>query len=163
MLKKSGSGGRVVLVDKPGCFYYFGIFFVLIGLLVALTAFFMAPPETEVPMLDRVITVVVGILAAAGGAYFVFNTPRSKVVVENGGRILSVSRTGFQLRAHENYKRTEIDDIYVIDSDEQESAREYSLRMRLTNGEEIPLSINWFKDQSLLEENAAFLKRNLSL
>jgi hypothetical protein len=162
MLEKSGPPGRITIVDKPGCLYYFGLFFILIGLLSALTAFFLAPPETEVTTTDRAITVLVGLLAAVGGAYFVFNSPRSQIVVEESGKKILVSRRGFQLREHETFYSDEIDDIYVIESDESENAMSYSLRMRHVNGEEIPLSLNWFKDHSLLEENANSLKKALS-
>jgi hypothetical protein len=161
VLRKTDSRGNFILADKQGWTLYFGIFFILLGLMAAAAAVIASPPETEVTAADRVVTAAVGLLAAAGGVYFVIYSPRSHVHVSVDRQILMISRTGFQLKEHESFNTGEIDDVYVIASDDHDRASAYSLRMRLIDGSEVPLTLNWFKDRESLEENARLLKQNI--
>lgn len=163
MLTKTGPHGRLILVEKPGCFYHFGLFFIFIGLLAAGSTLLVSPLNTEISVSDRWITAAVGLLAAAGGAYFFVNTPRSQIEVTEDGKKLTVSRTSFQFREHESFIAADIDDVYVVNSGEPGPAQSYSLGMRLRNGKEIPLSVNLSSDRELLEENARLLKKHLFL
>jgi hypothetical protein len=137
---------------------YFGIFFVVIGFLAAVTAVFAAPVETEVTGVDRVVTVVVGLLAAGGGAYFFLNSPRSQIDVSEDYKTIHINRTGFQLKEQESIRSEDIKDVFIVESDEPQRARAYSLRFLLHDGTEIPLTMNWFRDRQTLEENARYLR-----
>ena len=90
--------GRLILEDSPGCFWLFGLFFLLLGSLPIAGLFGLFAEPWKVRGWEAPAAVLLGLAAVAAGLYVVYTSPRTRVIFDVTRGRVSVSRRGLLRR-----------------------------------------------------------------
>ena len=82
----------LTLTDSPGCFWFFGFFFCLVGGAAFIAA--ISSGFQEHSLGQTLITAALGLAAIGAGIYIIYNAPASRVVISRSRNLLTVSQRG---------------------------------------------------------------------
>jgi len=99
-----------------------------------------------------------GIVGAATGIYLIYQAPSSRVHLRFADRSLSISRRGLLRRQYETYALGAIQAAYIVQGKDIDGDPVFTLRMRLKDGREIPLTFLWLH----AKDNLAAILEQLS-
>lgn len=150
--------GRLILEDSPGCFWLFGLFFLLLGSLpiAGLLGLFAEP--WKVRGWQAPAAVLMGLAAVAAGVYVVYTSPRSRVSFDVTRGQVSVARRGLLRREGQRFGLDELRAVEVVEDADGEGDPVYTVRMRLTRGEPCELSSLWIPNRRHCEERVAEIR-----
>jgi hypothetical protein len=145
----------LTLADSPGCFWFFGCFFCLVGGAAVIAALTNGLQEHSLE--QTLITAALGLAAIGAGIYIIYNAPASRVVISRRRNLLTVSQRGLLRRQEQSYSLSSIHCVYLLESEDTDGDPVYKISMRLADGQELPLSHLWLHNSVQLEGSLARL------
>ena len=139
----------LTLTDSPGCFWFFGFFFCLVGGAAIIAAISSGLQGHSLG--QTLITAFLGLAAIGAGIYIIYNAPASRVVISRTRNLLTVSHRGLLRREEQSYSLSSIQCVYLLESEDVDGDPVYKLSMQLADGQELPLSHLWLHNSAQLE------------
>jgi hypothetical protein len=149
----------LTLADSPGCFWFFGFFFCLVGGAAIIAAISSGLQEHSIG--QTLIIAALGLAAIGAGIYIIYNAPASRVMISRTRNLLTVSHRGLLRRQEQSYSLSSIQYVYLLESEDTDGDPVYKISMRLADGQELPLSHLWLHNSAQLEGGLARLSEYL--
>jgi hypothetical protein len=145
----------LTLADAPGCFWFLGGFFCLIGAAAVIAAISSGLQDHSLG--QTLITSFLGLAAIGAGIYIIYNAPASRIVISRTRNQVTVSHRGMLRRQEQNYSLSSIRCVYLLESEDTDGDPVYKISMQLADGQELPLSHLWLPNSAQLEGSLARL------
>ena len=153
---------NLVTKDPAGCFWIFGLFFVVVagafvvGLMCAFTNLH------ELNDLERAIAWFVSLAGISVGIWIIYTSP---VIVANFDKIdnmIKIKQRGFMKNEIEQHSFKEIKDVLLSESKDDEGDPIYVVEIQLISGKKVSLTKIWLRNkeelQKIIDEINNFLK-----
>jgi hypothetical protein len=145
----------LTLADSPGCFWFLGGFFCVIGGAAIIAAISSGIQEHSLG--QTLIAAALGMAAIGAGIYIIYNAPASRVVISRTRNLLTVSHRGLLRRQEQSYSLSSIQCVYLLESEDTDGNPVYKISMRVADGQELPRSHLWLHNSAQLEISLAHL------
>jgi hypothetical protein len=149
---------NLIVKDSSGCFWLFGLFFVVIAgtfVIGLMGAFYNL---NELSQLEQTAGWIVSLSGVAAGIWTIYSNPAIKSDFDKREDIVKINRKGFMKNENEQYPLKEIDDIVINESKDDEGDPIFSVEMKLNSGTTISLTKTWLRNKKDLEENIKQIK-----
>lgn len=149
---------NLIVKDSSGCFWLFGLFFVVIAgtfVIGLMGAFYNL---NELSQLEQTAGWIVSLSGVAAGIWIIYSNPAIKSDFDKREDIVKINRKGFMKNENEQYPLKEIDDIVINESKDDEGDPIFSVEMKLNSGTTISLTKTWLRNKKDLEENIKQIK-----
>lgn len=142
------------LTDPAGCFWLFGLFFLIVSeiFIAGLLGLFSNLDELSNPEKAAAWFVSVGVFSA--GLYFIYQNPGSAVHFDKINLTFKIIRSGLFKNVRETFNLLDIDKIYLNESTDTDGDPVYKLEVKLKTGESKPLSVLWINNKEYLQNTA---------
>jgi hypothetical protein len=134
---------EITIQDRPGCFWLFGLFFVLIGGIFVVGAAGLFSNLEEVSWPVRGLTFLLGMAAVGAGLYVIADAPRSLAVCDFQSHVFMVHQKGLLRRQTNIIPFDEIQAIFVEQSEDTDGGEIYRPALQLLDGQIVPVSQLW--------------------
>ena len=151
---KKSSPTHLTLADQPGCFWLFGLFFLLIGGVVVAGLLGLFTNLKEVSLPEKAFAWVLALSAIGVGAYIAYDSPGSRVSFDRQKGSVVIRRKGLMRKQTLQYSLLEVETIFLREGQDIDGDPVYRLTMRLRSGEEVELSWLWLHGKDKLEKVA---------
>ena len=154
-MRSSPNPDSLTLTDLPGCFWFLGGFFCVIGgaaILAAISGGLQVHAAGQ-----TLVTIVLGLAAIGAGIYIIYNAPASRVVISRTRNLITVSQRGLLRRQEQSYNLSNIQCVYLLESKDIDGDPVYKISLQLADGQELPLSHLWLHNSAQLESGLARL------
>jgi len=161
-MRMTESPQRLVLQDAPGCFWLFGLFFIVAGGLALLASLGLSAQEVRLTAWQTILGVGMALLALATGVGFILRSPGSRVILDAQARTLTITRRGLLGRQVEQYTWDEISAVERIVTGDIDGSPVYSLVLHLHNGQDARVTHLWLHDPDGLARNVTAIQQFLA-
>ena len=160
-MRVTDRGTTLVVEDTPGCLWIFGAWFV-VGGVIALLMPFVASNRDVVPGWGKVLAVLLGAVSAVVGVVAIRRSPTTRAEFDAAGNRVRVRiRTPFGQTRIEEAPLADIGVVQVLPGRDGDGAEQYSLRLLLRDGREIPLHAQPSYAKQSIERDAARIREYL--
>jgi len=134
---------NLVLKDSAGCFWMLGLFFVVIagtfviGLMGAFTNLY------ELNELERAGAWIVSLSGLAGGIWFIYTNPGTRLDFDKRGNMLTIQRRGLLRNKVEKYRLNNIEDVILIESKDIDGDPVYRVEIKIKYEKNVSLTELW--------------------
>lgn len=139
----NASDSQIILHDRPGCFWLFGMFFLTIGGIFVIGVLGLFNNLEEASIWVRLFTLVLGMAGMGAGAYIIDRSPRSQAVWDLSARRLTLIRTGLFSKEQSQYNFSEIDQYMVEQGEDSDGNQIYRPALQQIDGSRTPISLLW--------------------
>ena len=162
-MRVTDRGTSLVIQDTPGCLWLFGTWFVGGGL-VAIALPFVAGNRDDVPLWGKLAAFIMGLAAVAVGWTAMRRSPSTHTELDAAsgkGRVRS--RAPFGRTQVDEFDLEDIGVVQVLPSRDSEGTQQYSVRLLLNNGREIPLHVQPSPNKRSIEGVATRIREYLGV
>ena len=131
---------ELIIRETPGCLWIFGLFFAVVGGLLAYGALGGFVDFGSQPLLTLALAFVFGTVGIAAGIRLIYRAPITKVFIDRRNDEVFITRYGLFGRRDSFYRFDEIEQFCLIEERDDESNPIWSLGILLTGGETIKIS-----------------------
>jgi len=139
-MKITQTPNELTIQETPGCLWFFGLFFVIIGGILIYGTLGGFSNWNEVPAWQLVLAFFIAVSVVSGGVWVISGAPITKVVINRIEDSVSIIRYGFFGKRVEFYSFSEIKIFCLIEEIDTESEPIWYIGMTLQNGEKIKIS-----------------------
>jgi hypothetical protein len=125
---------RLYIKEAPGCLWFLGAFFILVGLPFVYGSLGGFENAHEVPMVARVLGVVLGLVAIGVGLWVIFRAPVTTLVADTISGTLTLTRRGPFRSKDDVYQVSEISKFVLIEETDSEGDPIWSLGVEFSDG-----------------------------
>jgi hypothetical protein len=149
---------NLIVKDSSGCFWLFGLFFVVIAGTFVIGLMGAFNNLNELSQLEQTAGWIVSLSGVAAGIWIIYSNPAIKSDFDKREDVVKINRKGFMKNENEQYPLKEIDDIVINESKDDEGDPIFSVEMKLNSGTTISLTKTWLRNKKDLEENIKQIK-----
>jgi hypothetical protein len=149
---------NLIVKDSSGCFWLFGLFFVVIAGTFVIGLMGAFNNLNELSQLEQTAGWIVSLSGVVAGIWIIYSNPAIKSDFDKREDVVKINRKGFMKNQSEQYPLKEIDDIVINESKDDEGDPIFSVEMKLNSGKTIPLTKTWLRNKKDLEENIKQIK-----
>jgi hypothetical protein len=146
------TSSELKLTDSAGCFWIFGLFFIIMGGIFISGLLGMFHNLDELSDWEKLGAWIISLGGFLAGVYFIYQNPGSGILFDKGNNKLSITRTGLFRNQKEEYGLNEIKDIVLTKSTDTDGDPVYRVEAELKTGKLIPLSILWLQNKEVMED-----------
>lgn len=142
---------EITIQDRPGCFWLFGLFFVLVGgiFVVGATGLFSNLEEVSLPV--RGLTFLMGMAGVGAGLYVIADAPRSRAVCDFQSHVFTVHQKGLLRGRTGIIPFDEIQTVFAEQSEDTDGGEIYRPALQLLDGRIVPVSQLWNHNRTEVE------------
>mgnify|MGYP003406527821 CR=1 FL=1 len=149
---------NLIVRDSAGCLWLFGLFFVLIAGTFVIGLMGAFNNLNELNQLEQAAAWIVSLSGVAAGIWIIYSNPAIKTDFDKREGVVKINKRGFMKNETENYPLTEIKDIIINESKDDDGDPIYSVDMNLNSGKITPLTKTWLRNKEELEKNIKQIK-----
>jgi hypothetical protein len=149
---------NLIVKDSSGCFWLFGLFFVVIAGTFVIGLMGAFNNLNELSQLEQTAAWIISLSGVAAGIWIIYSNPAIKTDFDKREDAVRISRRSFMKNENEQYPLKEIYDIVINESTDDEGLPIFSVDMKLNSGTSIPLTKTWLRNKKDLEENIKQIK-----
>jgi hypothetical protein len=149
---------NLIVKDSSGCFWLFGLFFVVIAGTFVIGLMGAFNNLNELGQLEQTAAWIISLSGVAAGIWIIYSNPAIKTDFDKREDAVRISRRSFMKNENEQYPLKEIYDIVINESTDDEGLPIFSVDMKLNSGTSIPLTKTWLRNKKDLEENIKQIK-----
>jgi hypothetical protein len=152
---------NLILKDSAGCFWMLGLFFVVIagtfviGLMGAFTNLY------ELNELERAGAWFVSLSVLAGGIWFIYTNPGTRLDFNKRENMLTIQRRGLMRNEVEKYRLNNIEDIIIIESEDTDGDPVYRVELKIKYEKSVRLTELWVHNKEGLQNTIDTIKEFL--
>jgi hypothetical protein len=151
------------LTDSAGCFWLFGLFFIIMGGIFILGLLGLFTNLHELSNLEKAAVWIVSLGGVSAGIYLIYQNPGSGILFDKHKNTLKIARSGLFRNQNEEYSFNEIRNIVLSQSTDTDGDPVYRIEAELKTGKLVELSSLWIHNRNALEELAGKIKVFLEL
>jgi hypothetical protein len=149
---------NLIVKDSSGCFWLFGLFFVVIAGTFVIGLMGAFNNLNELSQLEQTAAWIISLSGVAAGIWIIYSNPAIKTDFDKREDAVRINRRSFMKNENEQYPLKEIYDIVINESTDDEGLPIFSVDMKLNSGTSIPLTKTWLRNKKDLEENIKQIK-----
>jgi hypothetical protein len=149
---------KLIVKDSAGCLWLFGLFFVLIAGTFVIGLMGGFNNLNELNQLEQTAAWFISLAGVAAGIWIIYSNPAIKTDFDKREGVVKINKRGFMKNETENYPLTEIKDIIINESKDDDGDPIYSVDMNLNSGKITPLTKTWLRNKEELEKNIKQIK-----
>jgi hypothetical protein len=131
---------ELIIEETPGCLWFFGLFFALVGGVFVYGSLGGFTNRDEVSPAAFYLSFLMGAIAVVVGIWIIYRAPVTKVVVNRQTKKLIHTRYGLAGKQKNLYDFRQVKQFCLIEEVDDESNPIWSLGLKLSNGETIVIS-----------------------
>jgi hypothetical protein len=147
MMEIKSETNHLILRDNPGCFWFLGVFFTLIGSIVVLGTAGLFYNAGELSLLEKLFATLVGLSGVAAGLHTILRAPHSQVDFDLEQRIATIRRRRLFFAREIRLPFEEIYGFAVDESRDSSDSPVYRAAVIRGGGQVVPLSELWYHDR----------------
>lgn len=121
----------------------------------------VASRSGAIPVWQSLAGSSLGLCALGVGLWLIYQSPGTRVAINREERMLTLSRRGLLRRQVERHDLASVEHVYLLQSRDIDGDPVYSLRMMMSDGKEVPLTLLWLhgkeKLTAILEQIGQFI------
>lgn len=156
----------LIIRESPGCLWLFGLFFAFVGSVFVYGALGgLADYDRQSPWM-LALAFVIGAIGIGAGIWIIYRAPITQVVINRVENEVFITRYGLFGKQKTFYDFDEIEQFCLIEEQDSEGDKIWSLGMKLKNDETIKISSlpshdKRFKNNFVFQANE-FMQKQLS-
>ena len=162
-MRISREGGTITLRDRPGPYWFLGLFLLAGGVLSIAMLLGLATNAGELEPWERLSTLLVGVGVSAGALWYLRRSPATTVQLDLTRRLLTLVRTGLNGRHVRRIHFTELTSVELAEGKDSDGDPIWRPAVRLNNGEVVPVSELWSHDRKRILAGAAAVAESCRL
>jgi len=131
---------ELIIEEKPGCLWIFGLFFAVIGGVFVYGSLGGFTNRDEVSQFAIYLSFLLGAMGVAVGIWIIYRAPVTNIVVNRQTNSVTHTRIGLSGKKEKIYSFGQIKQFCLIEEKDSESDLIWSLGMELSSGETIKIS-----------------------
>ncbi len=139
-MKINQTENEIVIQETPGCLWFVGLFFVIIGGMLVWGTLGGFSNWNEVPFWQLVLAFFIAASLIAGGVWVISKAPVTKVVINRVEDTVLMTRWGFFGRRETAFSFDEIKRFCLVEEKDDEDIPIWYLGMKLTNNETVKIT-----------------------
>lgn len=140
------------LTDSAGCFWLFGLFFVIMGGIFILGLLGLFTNLHELSALEKIAAWIIAAGGFSAGVYFIYQNPGSGILFDKNTSTLKITRSGLFRNEIEEYSLNEIRNIVLSQSTDTDGDTVYRIEAELKTGKLVALSLLWMHNREVQEK-----------
>jgi hypothetical protein len=149
-MRAASTSGEITLTDSPYIFWLLGLFFCGLGFLALLAV--RTSLRQAGPLWEILLPAALGLAAIATGLGIIYAAPASHITLHPELGELTLRRRGLLQRITRRIAFADIESAYLVQGKDIDGGPVFTLRLMLTNGEEVPLTRLWIHNRAGLEQ-----------
>jgi hypothetical protein len=149
---------NLIVKDSAGCLWLFGLFFVVIAGTFVIGLMGAFNNLNELNQLEQTAAWIVSLAGVAAGIWVIYSNPAIKTDFDKREGVVKINKRGFMKNEIENYPLTEIIDIIINESTDDEGSPIFSVEINLMSGKKASITKVWLRNKEDLEKNIVKIK-----
>lgn len=147
------SQGKLVLKDKPGCFWVFYSFFLCFGLLFIYGLSGGFTNLNEITLWGKILAWIMAFSLVSVGIAQIHKSPGSTVTFDSTKGKVFINRAGLWNKSEIELPLSDIDEIFLEETGDIDGDPVHRMAIKLKSGESVPLSTLWLHNRESQEKN----------
>lgn len=139
-MKISQNENELIVQEKPGSLWIFGLFFAVIGGVFVYGSLGGFTNHSTVPLYAIVLSFLMGSVGVATGIWIIYRAPLTKVFINRRTKTVTLVRYGLAGKQENIYSFGEIKQFCLVEEMDDENSPIWSLGLELSGGETIVIS-----------------------
>ena len=154
----------MIIKEAPGCLWFLGIFFAVIGTFFVYGSLGGYSNWSEASWWVIVLHFLGGCCAIAAGYWIIYRAPVTKVVIDRGLETVSFKRRGISRRDERTFRFDQIKQFCLIEKPDFDNDYVWALGLEMNDGEIIQISslestVEGFKRNFVFQANEFIYKQ----
>jgi hypothetical protein len=149
---------NLIVKDSAGCLWLFGLFFVVIAGTFVIGLMGAFNNLNELNQLEQTAAWIVSLAGVVAGIWVIYSNPAIKTDFDKREGVVKIIKRGFMKNEIENYPLTEIIDIIINESTDDEGSPIFSVEIKLMSGKKASITKVWLRNKEDLEKNIVKIK-----
>jgi len=138
--------------DSAGCFWLFGLFFVLVAGSFVIGLMGAFNNLNELNQLEQAAAWVIALSGVAAGIWIIYSNPAIRVSFDKRENSVTIIRRSLMRNETENYPLNEIINIEIKESKDDEGDPIFSVEMKLKRERSVNLTKTWLCNKEDLQK-----------
>lgn len=147
--------------DSAGCFWLFGLFFVVVAGFFVIGLMGAFNNLSEITQIEQAAAWFISLAGVAAGIWIIYTNPAIKTDFDKGAGIVKINKRRFIKSENENYPLSDIKDVVIKESKDDEGDPIFSVEMILFNNKTATITKTWLRDKEELERISKQIKNFL--
>lgn len=147
-------GQQLTISETPGCLWFLGAFFMLVGAAFIYGASGGYSNYADVPRYALILHFIGGTVALVVGVSLIFMAPMTRITIDRVTKTLHLKRRGFVDRIDRYYRFDEITDFCVIEGRDTDGDPIWSLSIDFSDGSDMKISAIESHDETKIRDIA---------
>lgn len=147
--------------DSAGCFWVFGLFFVVVAGFFVIGLMGAFNNLSEITKIEQAAAWFISLAGVAAGIWIIYTNPAIKTDFDKRAGIVKINKRRFIKSENENYPLSDIKDVVIKESKDDEGDPIFSVEMILFNNKTATITKTWLRDKEELERISKQIKNFL--
>lgn len=144
---------NLILKDSAGCFWLFGLFFMLIAGTFVAGLIGLFNNLNELNKLERIAAWIVSLSGVGAGVWIIYSSPSSYINFDKRESTVTIHKKGLLINNVEKYPFQEILEIKLAESKDNDGDSVFIIEMKLKLGKTVKLTHLWIQNKDELQNN----------
>ncbi len=142
---------ELILRDKPGCLWIFGLFFILVSSVFVYGALGGFTDYDRIPDWAISFSFFMGAIGIAVGVWQISSHPLSKIVINRKAKTVVFTQRGLFKKTNRVFRFEEVQKFAVKEGEDDESNAIWKTELSLTSGETVEITSVWERKEKECE------------
>lgn len=139
-MKATQTGNELIIQETPGCLWFFGLFFALVGGVFVYGSLGGFSNWDKVPWWANALAFFMGAIGVAVGIWQIWLAPVTKIIINQTGKTVTVFKRGIFKNEREIYDFDQVKRFCTIEEKDSEGDPIWSFGMEFWSGKFISFS-----------------------
>lgn len=153
---------NLITKDSAGCLWLFGLFFVVIAGTFVIGLMGAFNNLNELNQLEQTAVWVVSLAGVAAGIWIIYSNPVIRTGFDKREGVVKIRRKGLMRNEIEIYPLSDIKEVTIKESKDDEGYAIFSVEMITANNTSIALTKTWLRNKGQLQKVANDIKNFLN-
>lgn len=152
---------NLITKDSAGCFWLFGLFFVVVAGTFVIGLMGAFNNLNELNQLEQTAVWIVSLAGVAAGFWIIYSNPVIRADFDKREGVVNIRRKSLLRNETENYLLSDIKDVIIKESKDDEGYPIFFVEIILTNNRSVALTKTWLRNKEELQKVVTDIKNFL--
>lgn len=152
---------NLITKDSAGCLWLFGLFFVVIAGTFVIGLMGAFNNLNELNQLEQTAVWIVSLAGVAAGIWIIYSNPVIRADFDKREGVVNIRRKSLLRNETENYLLSDIKDVIIKESKDDEGYPIFFVEMILANSTSVALTKKWLRNKEELQKVVTDIKNFL--